>query len=305
MSNAWLNAAMDDARAKNGARLMLFVLADRADDGGISYYGIAELARRTNLGERAAHYAISELVALKLLAVEYKKGPNGCNVYRLLSTLQNLHGAKSARCKKARPTLQYLQSDPAISAPNPSGIPQEPSLPASAKPQTVGTGEKVRKSKAVKSVSPADPRFAPVTDGYCTAYLETFGSPYVHSGGRDGKRLKVLLATASPERFPAEQIVRVARAAMKRSREPFAKATKYATSLSGFCEQFNPIRAELNGSLQADYAPKSIDPTSAEITAWLATVPEYAPKRNEWATWDKLPPFAREKFLQHRKTSTK
>lgn len=135
MSNTWLNAAMDDARAKNGARLMLFVLADRADDSGVSFYGIAELARRTNLGERAAHYAISELVALKLLAVEYKRGPNGCNVYRLLSTLQNLHGAKSARCKKVRPTLQNLQSDPAISAPNPSGIPQEPSISAASAPK--------------------------------------------------------------------------------------------------------------------------------------------------------------------------
>lgn len=49
----------------------------------------------------------------------------------------------------------------------------------------------------------------------------------------------------------------------------------------------------------------STDPTPAEIAAWLATVPDYTPKRGEWTTWDKLPPFAREKFLQHRKTTTK
>ena len=129
MSNSWLNAAMSECRTKNGARLMLFVLADRADENGVSYYGITALSEKTNLAERAAHYAITELVKLGLLSVQYKKGPKGCNVY----TLQNLHSANNAQCKKEQGTLQIMQPDPAISAPNPSGIHQEPSISSSPK----------------------------------------------------------------------------------------------------------------------------------------------------------------------------
>lgn len=128
MSIPWINAAMEDRRSKNGARLMLFVLADRANNHGVSYYGIETLMRRSNLGKSAAHSAIRDLIKLELLRVDYKKGLKGCNVYHLLLTVRNLDGAESAPCEIQHATVQNPHSDRAESGPNPSRNRQEPSL---------------------------------------------------------------------------------------------------------------------------------------------------------------------------------
>lgn len=129
-----------------------------------------------------------------------------------------------------------------------------------------------------------DPRFMPVTEGYCAAYLETFGSPYVHGGGKDGRKVKLFLAAANPAEFSAERIVKVAKAAMRHSRTQFAKAAKLATSLGGFCEHFNVIRAEVievngtNGTAQprAPDLRDGIDPVA--FRRWLAaTYPKADP----------------------------
>ena len=122
-------------------------------------------------------------------------------------------------------------------------------FPLPASPSAAGKKPKARKQRAAKAESPPDPRFKPVTDGYCTAYREVFGTPYVHASGRDGKRLQIFLKVASIE-HSAEQIVAVAQAAMERSKRPFAKATKFASSLSTFCDQFSAIQAELQSVQQ-------------------------------------------------------
>ncbi len=161
MGYRWTNAAQADRRTKNGTRLLLFVLADRTDDAtGVSYYGIESLMERTNLSKSALHGAVRELVDLKLLEVGYKQGRNGCNVYRLLLTVQNPDGADSGRCEASDgadsgrseaptvqnldSTVQNLHSDRAESAPNTLDIHQENpqkeedgkagALPAPAKP---------------------------------------------------------------------------------------------------------------------------------------------------------------------------
>ena len=250
MSNAWLNAAMDDRRAKNGARLMLFVLADRADEHGVSYYGITALLKKTNLSRAGAHLAINELKKLGLLKVEYKTGDKGVNVYRLLPTVQILDSLKSAPSKVLNGTVQILDKHRPDSVPNPSGIPQDPLSSASAKPQTAGKGKKAGKSKPAESASHADPRSSLVTAGFHEAYRAEFGAKYAHTGGKDGMALRTLLAGLSANDYPAEKIVQVAQAAMAHSKSLYAKWCKQAATLHGFCHAFNEIRAELSRGKQ-------------------------------------------------------
>jgi hypothetical protein len=123
MSVRWINAALAEKHTKNCARLLLFVLADRADDNGGSYYSIETLTRMANVGRSTTHGAIGELVKLGVLRVDYKKGPKGCNIY----TLQNLDRPESGPSKIETGTLQNLDKDPPESGPNPSGTVIEPS----------------------------------------------------------------------------------------------------------------------------------------------------------------------------------
>lgn len=146
VSIQWINAAMEDTRSKNGARLMLFVLADRADDDGVSFYSVETLMEKTNLGLSAAHAALRELVKLGLLRVDYKKGPRGCNIYHLLLTLRIPHSAESAQCGIQQGTLRNPHKDPAESGPNPSVIHQEPIIGKIAKSPVLPKARKKRSS---------------------------------------------------------------------------------------------------------------------------------------------------------------
>ncbi len=162
---------------------------------------------------------------------------NGCAPVR--------SGRKQSSLRTSEESLkESLKEFPEQSTPQPPS----PAAPAAgARGGKAATEQRVANSRKqrIKDASEPDPRSALVNSGYCEAFEEAFGSPYVHSGGRDGARLKHLLSTASAEKFPAETIIATAKAAMKRSKEPYAKATKGVSTLSGFCDGFNAIRAEL------------------------------------------------------------
>lgn len=182
-----------------------------------------EWERLANRRRQARHYAkTSSNADVEALALEANGSPNASTGAAALVTNASLDNLALGGCAEKGERFQTSKEE----------------NPEKEKP--------LRGKKKDGEAVPPDPRFQPVTDGYCAAYLETFGSPYVHGGGKDGKKLKALLATANAADFPTERIVKIARTAMRRSVEPFAKATKYATSLCGFCEQFNAIRAELN-----------------------------------------------------------
>ena len=91
----------DHSRSRHGSRLVLLALADC---GASSWPSVAELQRKTGLGERAVHTAIADLVKLGELAVDRSAGPKGCNRYRVVMVSggaesappQNQHPAESA-----------------------------------------------------------------------------------------------------------------------------------------------------------------------------------------------------------------
>lgn len=100
-----MNWVWTHSRSRHGTRLVLLAIADCASgDGGDAWPSIAELRRKSGLGERAVQVAIAELVTLGELRVDYNAGPRGCNRYRVImggtpaesAPPQNLHPAESA-----------------------------------------------------------------------------------------------------------------------------------------------------------------------------------------------------------------
>lgn len=69
--------------SKNGARLVLLALADRADDHGCAWPSIDDLCERTLLSPRAVQKALTALVESKELEVEWGGGRRVRNRYRI------------------------------------------------------------------------------------------------------------------------------------------------------------------------------------------------------------------------------
>ncbi|MEV0015402.1 helix-turn-helix domain-containing protein [Streptomyces tendae] len=72
------------SESRNGARLVMLALADRADDNGYSWPSIDDLAERTKLSPRAVQKAIAVLAELGELDVENGGGRHRSNRYRIV-----------------------------------------------------------------------------------------------------------------------------------------------------------------------------------------------------------------------------
>lgn len=142
MSISVSNWVWRHSNSRHGARLVLLALADH---GEMSWPSIAAICDKANLGERAVHTAIADLVKLGELEVLYNAGPHGCNRYRIImhtpadsappqilhpldsAPPQNLRGQESSQVNTPTPAdsappadiagVQILQSGGADSAP--------------------------------------------------------------------------------------------------------------------------------------------------------------------------------------------
>ncbi|GGQ83486.1 helix-turn-helix domain-containing protein [Streptomyces flaveolus] len=72
------------SESRNGARLVMLALADRADDNGFCWPSIDDLAERTKLSPRAVQKAIAVLAELGELDVENGGGRHRSNRYRIV-----------------------------------------------------------------------------------------------------------------------------------------------------------------------------------------------------------------------------
>lgn len=72
------------SESRNGARLVMLALADRADDSGFAWPSVDDLAERTRLTPRAVRKCVGELVALGELEVENGGGRHRSNRYRII-----------------------------------------------------------------------------------------------------------------------------------------------------------------------------------------------------------------------------
>jgi hypothetical protein len=72
------------SESRNGARLVMLALADRADDNGRCWPSIDDLSERTKLSPRAVQKAIAALAEIGELEVENGGGRHRSNQYRIV-----------------------------------------------------------------------------------------------------------------------------------------------------------------------------------------------------------------------------
>jgi hypothetical protein len=80
------------SESRNGSRLVMLALADRADDNGCAWPSIDDLAERTKLTPRAVQKAIAALVDSGELEVENGGGRHRSNRYRIVPKPRTLDG---------------------------------------------------------------------------------------------------------------------------------------------------------------------------------------------------------------------
>lgn len=73
-----------NSQSRNGARLVMLALADRADDSGCAWPSIEDICERTLLSPRAVQKGISKLVEIGELEVEEGGGRRVRNRYRIV-----------------------------------------------------------------------------------------------------------------------------------------------------------------------------------------------------------------------------
>lgn len=80
------------SESRNGARLVMLALADRADDNGLAWPSIDDLAERTKLSPRSVQKAIATLIEIGELDVENGGGRHRSNRYRIVPKPRTLDG---------------------------------------------------------------------------------------------------------------------------------------------------------------------------------------------------------------------
>ncbi len=84
MSNAALDAVFTHSKTKNGARLLMVAVADRANEAGRCWPGIKDLMHRTGLSKTGVYTATRQAQELKELHVDEYGGPNRTHLYTIL-----------------------------------------------------------------------------------------------------------------------------------------------------------------------------------------------------------------------------
>lgn len=103
MTWVWEHAAVN-----KGSLLVLLALADFADDEGKCYPATPTLAKKARLEERQVQRVVKQLIQQELLDVQWNKGPNGVNVYRVR---QNVGGDIGVLKMSHKPSGTVIDDD--------------------------------------------------------------------------------------------------------------------------------------------------------------------------------------------------
>lgn len=87
MSNLCLSGVLENSKSKGVARLVLIIIADRANDDGTAWPGSEFIASRANISRQNVCRAIRDLIALGEVVVQCRQGDKNCNLYQISDTL--------------------------------------------------------------------------------------------------------------------------------------------------------------------------------------------------------------------------
>jgi hypothetical protein len=128
------SAVWQTSVTKGGELLVLLALADRANDAGMCYPGLEDIAGKSRLSIRQVRRCIRQLEKIGELIVELNDGPRWCNRYTLTAVTKGAY----ADIPRGRPTPDKMshrtkcppdKSVPEMSA-EPSGTVTPPKDPA-------------------------------------------------------------------------------------------------------------------------------------------------------------------------------
>ena len=124
-----MNWVWDHSRSRNGSRLVLLAIADCAKDHGLAWPSVAELKRKTGLGDRAVQAAVIDLAKIGELEVGYQEGPKGCNRYRVtMKRPPAVSAPPPQNVRGSEPDMQVNGQHPADIAPPQILHPADPAL---------------------------------------------------------------------------------------------------------------------------------------------------------------------------------
>jgi hypothetical protein len=113
------------SESRNGARLVMLALADRADDNGVAWPSIDDLAERTRLTPRAVQKGIAKLVEIGELDVENGGGRHRSNRYRITPKPRTMDGVTDGKPRtmdgvSAQETPNFAPETPNFEAETPN-----------------------------------------------------------------------------------------------------------------------------------------------------------------------------------------
>lgn len=118
MSLKVTNWAWSRSESRNGARLVMLALADRADDNGHAWPSVDDLAERTKLSPRAVQKAIANLVEIGELEVVNGGGRHRSNRYRIVPKPRTSDGVTDEKPRTSDGVLAEETPNSAPETPN-------------------------------------------------------------------------------------------------------------------------------------------------------------------------------------------
>ena len=145
MAIAWLNYVFEHSPTRGGARLVLLTLADRADDQGVCWPSVADIAKRAGISERHVRRIIAGLVRAGELAIVKRGGGirPGSNrkkgtptTYRLVRNAETLSSASGFQPQRNGDITDRVSKSKTLTseARNPDMGDRETMTPASGEP---------------------------------------------------------------------------------------------------------------------------------------------------------------------------
>jgi hypothetical protein len=190
-----VDLVLSNSRACGIARLLLVVIAERANDDGVCWPGIPYLARRTRMHRATVFRCLPTLVDLGELLVEHRPGRS--NRYTVVPAGRPVAICDPSQDATRRALRPVAPSDPSQAATQGSQVATHPSHrcdPIPLNPQepscTVRVPRTARRRAPKKTEATPDPRVRALIAAFVDGHQAALGTAYLVAGARDGKAFK-------------------------------------------------------------------------------------------------------------------
>ena len=187
MSMWALEAVFGRSLARGADRLVLLVIADRADEHGCCWPGVEYIARRALLGVSTTYRSLTRLEERGCLAIEHRPGRTNRYTMTDPAPLSTRDPSQPGTPLGLRETPPGLRKTPLNPGPNPSVSHKSPQVRAAR-----GTRDARHNGRTKRT---PDPRIPRLISAFAEEHRKVLGTPYVVAGGRDGASLKRALRT--------------------------------------------------------------------------------------------------------------